>query len=88
MKAIENLKQGINIYNLGTDKGSSVLELAHAFIKENQVDVSCKVVGRHPGDIPKCYADVDKAQRKLNWKAELTIKDMVRDAWNFEKSNR
>ena len=87
VKAIENLKEGVNIYNLGTGRGTSVLELVNAFIKENKVDVPYKIVGRRPGDIAKCYADVDKAQKELNWKAKLTIKDMVRDAWNFEKSN-
>jgi len=88
VKAIENLKEGVNIYNLGTGRGTSVLELVNGFIKENKVDVPYQIVGRRLGDIAKCYADVDKAQKELNWKAELTIKDMVRDAWNFEKSNK
>jgi UDP-glucose 4-epimerase len=59
VKAIENLKEGVNIYNLGTGRGTSVLELVNAFIKENKVDVPYKIVGRRPGDIAKCYADVD-----------------------------
>ncbi len=87
VKAIENLKEGVNIYNLGTGRGTSVLELVNAFIKENKVDVPYKIVARRPGDIATCYADVDKAERELGWKAELTIKDMVRDAWRFEKNN-
>jgi len=88
VKAIENLKEGVNIYNLGTGRGTSVLELVNAFIDENKVDVPYKIVGRRPGDIATCYADVDKAQKELNWKAKLTIEDMVRDAWNFEKNNK
>ena len=88
LKAIENLKEGVNIYNLGTGRGTSVLELVNGFIKENKVDVPYQIVGRRLGDIAKCYADVDKAQKELNWKAKLTIKDMVRDAWNFEKNNQ
>ena len=88
VKAIENLKEGVNIYNLGTGRGTSVLELVNAFIKENKVDVPYQIVGRRPGDIATCYADVNKAERELGWKAELKIGDMVRDAWRFEKSDK
>lgn len=86
VKAIEKLDSGVNIYNLGTGRGTSVLELINAFMKVNAVDVPYEIVGRRPGDIATCYADADKAEKELNWKAELGIEEMVRDAWKFEKS--
>lgn len=88
VKAIENLDKGVNIYNLGTGIGTSVLELVNAFIKENDIDVPYEIVGRRPGDIATCYAHAEKAAVELGWKSELTIEDMVRDAWRFEQNNR
>ena len=87
VKAIENLKDGVNIYNLGTGRGTSVLELVNAFMKVNEIDVPYEIVGRRPGDIATCYANAEKAEVELGWKAELTIEDMVRDAWRFEENN-
>ena len=77
----------VKIYNLGTGKGTSVLELVNAFIKVNEVNVSYKIVARRPGDIATCFADASKAEKELSWKAELVIEDMVRDAWRFEQLN-
>src|SRR6056297_51843 len=88
VKAIENLNDGVNIYNLGTGKGTSVLELVHAFIDVNGIDVPYKIIERRPGDIATCYADAGKAKKELGWEAKLTIKEMVRDAWKFEKSSK
>ena len=88
VKAIENLKDGVNIYNLGTGRGTSVLELVNAFMKVNDIDVPYEIAGRRPGDIATCFADASKAERELNWKAELGIEEMVRDAWKFEKNNK
>ena len=87
VKAIDSLDKGINIYNLGTGRGTSVLELVNAFIKVNGVDVPYEIVDRRPGDLAVCYADASKAEEELAWKAELGVDDMVRDAWNFEKNN-
>lgn len=84
VKAIEKMNKGVEIYNLGTGKGTSVLELLNAFIDVNVVDVANKVVDRRAGDIAICYADVTKAENELGWKAELSIEDMVRDSWRFE----
>ena len=75
------------IYNLGTGKGYSVLDIVKAFEKENGVEIKYKIVDRRPGDIAECYANPTKALRELEWKAEKTLEDMVRDAWNFEKNN-
>lgn len=88
VKAIENLENGVHIYNLGTGRGTSVLELVHAFMKENSVDVPYEIVGRRPGDIATCYADAAKAEKELGWKTSFTIEDMVRDSWNFEKNTK
>ncbi len=85
VKAIERLDQGVNIFNLGTGRGTSVLELVNTFVAVNNVDVPYQIAPRRPGDIATCFADVSKAERELGWKAELTIADMVRDAWRFEQ---
>lgn len=87
VRAIEQLYEGVKIYNLGTGKGTSVLELVNAFIKVNEVDVPYKIVDRRPGDIATTFADASKAERELGWRAELGIEDMVRDAWRFERLN-
>lgn len=84
VKAIEKLEKGINIYNLGTGKGTSVLELVETFKRINKVDVPYEIVDRRPGDIASCYADVSKAEYELGWKAVKTVEDMVRDSWKFE----
>ncbi len=85
--AIEKLDQGINIYNLGTGNGTSVLELIEAFKQINEIDIPYEIVNRRPGDIEVSYADVTEAELNLGWKAMLTLEDMVRDAWRFEKNN-
>lgn len=88
VKAIEDLKDGVNIYNLGTGRGTSVLELVNAFMEVNDINVQYEIVGRRPGDIATCFADASKAEKELGWKAELGIEEMVRDAWKFEQNNR
>ena len=86
--AIEKLTEGVHIYNLGTGQGTSVLQLIHAFEEVNNIKVPYEIVGRRPGDIASCYADASKAERELGWKAKRGIKEMCRDAWGFEKSDR
>lgn len=83
LKAIENLKKGLSIYNLGTGKGISVLELVKNFEKVNNVKVNYKIVGRRAGDVASCYADATKAFEELSWKAELNVEDMCKDSYNF-----
>lgn len=87
VKAIDSLDKGINIFNLGTGRGTSVLELVNAFMRVNCVDVPYEIVDRRPGDLAVCYANASKAEEELAWKAELGVDDMVRDSWNFEKNN-
>jgi len=91
LKALDRLAKddtGVFIYNLGTGNGYSVLDIVKAFEKENGVSIKYKIVDRRPGDIAECYANPAKAFRELEWKAEKTLEDMVRDAWNFEKNNK
>lgn len=84
--ALENLTEGVHIYNLGTGKGTSVLELVKAFEEANDIEVPYEIVDRRPGDIASCYADASKAKRELGWEANLDIISMCRDAWRFEKN--
>ncbi|ANX00215.1 UDP-glucose 4-epimerase GalE [Thermoclostridium stercorarium subsp. leptospartum DSM 9219] len=85
--ALEKLKKGVNIYNLGTGKGTSVLQLVHAFEEANHIKIPYEFVARRPGDIAECYADVSRAKRELGWSAERDIIQMCKDAWRFEKNN-
>ena len=87
VKAIEKLSEGVHIYNLGTGRGTSVLELVNAFMKTNGVNVPYEIAARRPGDIATCYADASKAEKELGWKTKLSVEDMVRDAWRFEQNN-
>ncbi len=87
VNALEKLERGVNVHNLGTGRGTSVMELVNAFIRVNGVDVPYEIAERRPGDLAVCYADASKAERELGWKAMLDIDDMVRDAWNFEMMN-
>ena len=81
--AINSMKPGTNIYNLGTGKGISVLDIVNTFEKVNGVKIPYSIVDRRPGDLAEVYADVSKAKKELKWEAELTIEDMVRDSWRF-----
>ena len=85
--ALKNKNTGVKIYNLGTGKGTSVLELVHAFEKVNNISVNKKISPRRPGDIDACFAACDKAMKELGFKAEKTIDEMCKDAYNFVKKN-
>lgn len=84
--ALENLTEGVHIYNLGTGKGTSVLELVKAFEEANDIEVPYEIVNRRPGDIALCYADASKAKKELGWTAKRDLIAMCRDAWRFEKN--
>ena len=60
--------------------------MVKAFESANNIKVPYKIVGRRAGDIAECYADPSLAQKELNWKAELTLEDMCRDAYNYTKN--
>lgn len=71
--------------NLGTGKGTSVLELVKSFEKASGRNINVKICDRRSGDIDEFYADTRKAKEILNWEAKYTIEDMCRDSWNFIK---
>ena len=75
---------GAEIFNLGTGRGSSVLEVVKAFEKANGLTIPYEIAPRRPGDLAFSFAKTDKAEKQLNWKAEKTLEDMCRDAWRFE----
>ncbi len=74
------------IWNLGTGKGTSVLELISEFETATGLTIPRQVVGRREGDVPQVWADVSLALRELGWKATLSTTDMCRDAWNWERT--
>lgn len=79
---------GLKYYNLGTGKGTSVLELVTIFEDVNQITVNKKIVERRPGDIDACFADTEKAFKELGFKTEYDVNDMCRDAYNFVMKNK
>ena len=79
--------QGCEVFNLGTGTGYSVLDMVNAFMEANNVKVPYEIVARRPGDIGTCYADPSKSAEVLGWKAEKTLVDMCRDAWNWQSKN-
>ena len=89
IKAIEHIdEEGIRIVNLGTGKGTSVLELVNMFNKVSGDIVKFDFVPRRAGDVEKNYASTDKAKKELDWEANKTIEDMCRDAWNFQRKHK
>ncbi|MBF0204623.1 MAG: UDP-glucose 4-epimerase GalE [Desulfamplus sp.] len=78
---------GVVIYNLGTGRGHSVMELIRAFEIACDRKIPFKIVPRRAGDIASCYADPSKAHRELDWKTLRNVDDMCRDTWNWQKKN-
>lgn len=91
IKALEKLdleQRGLFVYNLGTGRGYSVLDIINAFEMANGIKVNYKIAPRRSGDIASCYSDPTKAENELHFKATKTLEDMCRDAWNFEKNDK
>ena len=78
---------GVEAINLGTGRGTSVLEIVHAFEKACGHEIPYKIVGRRAGDIATCYADASKAKELLGWEATRGIEEMCRSSWNFIRKN-
>jgi UDP-glucose 4-epimerase len=89
LAALDKLKTnpGLVIYNLGTGKGTSVLQMINAFEQANNIKIPYVITGRRPGDIDQCYANCDKAFKEMGWKAKYTILQACKDAWNWQKNN-
>ena len=78
---------GLAVYNIGTGRGYSVLDVVKAFEKVNNVNVPYSIKPRRPGDIATCYCNPAKAKAELGWEAQYDIDDMCRDSWNWQKNN-
>ena len=80
-------QSGVLTVNLGTGKGSSVLDIVKAFEAASGVKIPYVIADRRPGDIATCYASTGKAEELLGWTAEKTLEEMCRDSWNFISKN-
>lgn len=80
-------KSGLHIYNLGTGRGSSVLEMAEAFGVACGKPVPYELCPRRPGDIAECWASTEKAERELGWKAMRSVAEMTADTWKWQSNN-
>lgn len=89
VKAIEGMKalNGVNIFNLGTGIGYSVLDVIKAFGRACGKEIPYKIEGRRPGDIATCYSDPGKANKILSWKAERDLNKMCEDSWRWQSMN-
>ncbi len=85
--ALQHMKAGANVYNLGTGSGTSVLEIIKAFSKACGRDLPYEIKPRRAGDIAACYADCSKAERELGWRAELSIEQACADSWRWQSQN-
>lgn len=85
MRAIDK-NCGLDIFNLGTGHGYSVLDVIKTFEHENNIKIPYEIVARRPGDIAMCYADPAKAKSILGWVAQYSLQDMCRDSWNYQKN--
>ena len=89
VKALEKVlgERIVEAYNLGTGRGTSVLELVRAFEETTGIHVPCRFEPRRPGDVAISLADPSKAERELSWRAEKNVKDMCIDAWRWQVQN-
>ncbi|KAJ7974066.1 UDP-glucose 4-epimerase [Quillaja saponaria] len=87
LSKLDETNIGCEVYNLGTGKGTSVLEMVSAFEKASGKKISLVMAGRRPGDAEILYASTEKAERELHWKARYGIDDMCRDQWNWARKN-
>lgn len=76
---------GLRIYNLGSGRGVSVLEIVQAFERATGVKIPYEIVDRRAGDVPRNYSSAQKAFDELGWKTELSVEGACRDAWNFQQ---
>ena len=82
------MEQAVDVFNVGTGKGNSVLELIHTFEECTGVKLPYKIVGRRAGDIEQVWGNVDKANKVLGWKAEHTLAEALSSAWKWQKELR
>ena len=85
--AEDGTRRGVGIFNLGTGKGSSVLDVIHAFEAACGHEIPYRIMARRPGDIAECYADATKARDELGWTAEYDMARMCEDGWRWQSQN-
>jgi len=87
--ALEKLhdQPGCHVFNLGTGRGYSVLEMLVAFARVCGREIPYRIVDRRPGDIGQCYADAERAASVLGWRAQKGLEDMVVDSWRWQSRN-
>lgn len=85
--ALTHIDAGWKAYNLGSGKGTSVLELVSAFEKASGLAIQYEITSRRPGDLAEYYAEVTKAQEELGWQTEKSILDGCRDSWHWQSQN-
>jgi UDP-glucose 4-epimerase len=85
--ALDHIKPGVSIYNLGTGRGVSVLELIAAFSKASGKKIPYQIAPRRKGDVASCYASSKKANKELGWFAEKTIEQACADSWKWQSKN-
>lgn len=89
IKALDRLLKvkGCEVYNLGTGKGYSVLDVVKAFEKASGIKINYRIAPRRAGDVAYCYADATKAKEVLGWQAQYDIDDMCADSWRWQSQN-
>ena len=84
----DKAEEPVEVFNIGTGKGTSVLELINGFEKATGVKLNYQIVGRRPGDIEKVWGNVDKANKVLGWKADTPLEDVLASAWKWQVAMR
>lgn len=90
VKAVENIlegQKGVQVFNLGTGVGYSVLDIVKAFSKTYGKELPYKIAPRRPGDLAVCYSDPSKAKEVLGWEAKRGIEEMCEDSWRWQSNN-
>lgn len=89
VKALEKIKEncGVKIYNLGTGKGSSVLDVVHAYERACGKKIPYEIKPRRAGDLDELYSQCDKAEKELHWTAKYDLNDMCADSWKWQSMN-
>jgi UDP-glucose 4-epimerase len=84
----DKMKSPYEVFNLGTGKGMSVMEVIQSFERVSGMKLNYQIVSRRPGDIVKIWADPSYANKELGWKAEKGLDDMIKSAWEWEKARK
>ena len=80
------MNEAVDVFNVGTGKGNTVLELIETFEKVNQLKLNYSIGDRRPGDIEAIYTDTSKIESKLGWKAKKELPTSMKDSWEWENT--